>query len=263
MASRDPYPVREYRKGIACLEAHDYAESCDHLSRSLAADPAQPEAQFARARALAAMGEYLTAIEDLKEVVKTDDNGAKLALLAYCCNCLKSHPEAGDLYMHAIEKGFRSAAVYNNLGYTRYKQGFLPSAVKALNAAVAIDSAQTRILHNRAIVHYAVAAKLECLPSEAMKDIESVLVLGDVSGDVYCSAAAIFAYAASIDESHRVQALMYLRLAIQHGTSLNSIESDVTLAQLYHLSGDIQAVQSENGIGTSVVDVRRFVNPLD
>ena len=47
LASREPYPMRQYQKGAACLAAGRYEESIDYLTRSIKAAPLQPEALFA------------------------------------------------------------------------------------------------------------------------------------------------------------------------------------------------------------------------
>ena len=264
LVSRDPYPVREYQMGIACLAAHEYQSSVDHLTRSLAASPSQPETLFARAQAFAALGNHHDAIRDLTPVDKIAEDGKKLAFLAYCCNCLKSHAEAVSIYEQAIKKGCRSAGLYNNLGYSHYTQGRLKSALKTLDMAVAIDTTSQVALHNRAIVQYSLAIKEHVPPDQAVRDIESVMTLGACSGDMFYSAAMIFAYATSFDVSWKSRALVSLRSAIERGVSVDSIESDVTLAQLYHESNVRQAhlphVDHDN---PPIASPLRFLNPLE
>ncbi len=262
-ASRAPYPLREFQQGIACLSSHEYQASIEHLTRSLEADSSQPEALFARARASAALGDYHAAIRDLTCTLKIAENSEKLAFLGYCCNCVGSHAEAVSWYERGIDKGYESAGLYNNLGYSHYLQDRLKSALKALDQAVSIDGSRQVTLHNRAMAHYTLAINEHLPPSDGIRDIESVLALGECSGDIYVSAAKIFAYAASFDESCKAKALHWLRLALEQGVSVTTIESDAALVQLFHESQLSQTSRrSDRGV-TRPPDRPRFVNPLE
>ena len=70
LASREPYPVRQYREGKACLATGQHEKSINYLTRSIEADPLQPETLFTRAQAFVAVERFHDAIEDLKAACK-------------------------------------------------------------------------------------------------------------------------------------------------------------------------------------------------
>ena len=234
LLTRPSYAERERQKGMADLLAYKYPPAVDHFTRSLDADPSQPEALFARARAYAAIGRYSNALEDMKLSVGISDDPKKLAFLGYCCSCTKAHGDATRLYERAIEKGYRSALLYNNLGVSYYRQGLMGPALNALDGAIATDGDCQLARVNRAIVRCAVSVGEMTPPTAAIRDMEIALSLGECSGDVYFAAAKIFAHAASANDAWKSRTLDCLQRALEHGVSVTEIESDDALSAVFH-----------------------------
>lgn len=263
LASRDPYSVRELRKGMTALSAHDYQGSIDHLTRSLEADPSQPDALFARAQASVALGNYHDAIRDLTPTTKLASTGENLALLGYCCNCVGSHADAISWYERAIGSGFRSAKLYNNLGFSHYRRGRLSSAMKALDESITMDDMCPTAFFNRATVRYAQALASDLPFTNALHDVQIAMSLGGRSGESYYLAAAILASKASSDTFSKPQAVAYLKLALDNGIPLSAIRSNGELLRLYQELRENDAISERQDMLVRASDAPRFYNPLD
>ncbi|MHB8974159.1 MAG: protein kinase domain-containing protein [Pirellulaceae bacterium] len=264
LASREPYPVRQYQEGKVWLAAGQHEKSIEYLTRSIEADPLQPETLFARAQAFVAAKEYHNAIEDLKAACKLRTDGRQCALLAYCCNSVLSHAVATELYEQSIKLGCGSTEVFNNLGFSYFLRGHYDNAIKALDVAVANGDRQWMTLYNRAVVRHAIAVMGGHVPEEAMSDIDDVMLLGHCSARTYYRAASIYGYASSYDKSWKPQACKFIVLALQHGTPMASIKSDPFLSLLCEergIANDIapqEMCSAEEFLVTS-----QFLNPLE
>mgnify|MGYP001092517725 CR=1 FL=1 len=260
---RAPYSIRAYNAGTACLAAGEYEESIKHLTASLDQNPSQPDALFERAQAYVELEDYHSAIRDLKAAVEltSGQDGRQHALLAYCLNRIDSHAVAASCYDRAISCGFRTAAVYNNLGVTHRHEKRFDSANKALDKAVAIGQHEAVVLQNRAITWNAAAARESRYPLEAIRDVAVMLERGRGTASEYAVAAKVYGHASMFDTSNTAAGVRYLKLAVAKGMPLNSISSDPFLAHLLRNS-EIPVHEFAVGQSQSSTTPDRFIHPV-
>lgn len=124
VATREPLSIRETNRALAANNAGDYAAAILAATRALQADPNNDHARFVRAVASAALGEDANALVDLQKIEPKIRDGRLYALMGY----LRARPGTGEgasdhpwkvasgYYRAALDDGFDSAAVRNNLG---------------------------------------------------------------------------------------------------------------------------------------------------
>jgi serine/threonine protein kinase/Tfp pilus assembly protein PilF len=139
-ASREPYPMREFKSGQAAWQQGDSDTAIRHLSAALKADPKFLEARFLRGCAHCRAQEYLAARADLVPLVEELPDGRAAAALAHVVYQMKTDLlSAAAYYRKAVDQGCRTAVIYNNLGLCRAKTRSFDEAAEALKQACDLD----------------------------------------------------------------------------------------------------------------------------
>jgi serine/threonine protein kinase len=199
IASLPPAAVRYARNGEELFRNGEYAQAVQAFSGSLQAEPDQPEVHFKRGRAYQRLGGpdgWQNAIVDYKAALEQaagEQKGRIHACIGYCLNQLKIHHTAEDHYTKAIEAGFATREVYNDLAYTLlYKQGgggfgeALKYATDALNAGPPLQAAY----NNRAQALIGLLGQGQIVdPAQAVDDMRQVLMYGPGTKEQFHRAA--------------------------------------------------------------------------
>jgi serine/threonine protein kinase len=141
-ASREPYPIREFKMGQTAWQQGNPEVAIRHLSAALKADPKFLEARFLRGCAHCRDQQYLAARADLEPLVEELPDGRAAAALAHVVYQLKTDfLSAAAYYRKAVDQGCRTAVIYNNLGLCRAKTRSFDEAAEALKKACFLDPA--------------------------------------------------------------------------------------------------------------------------
>ncbi|TMQ34585.1 MAG: tetratricopeptide repeat protein, partial [Planctomycetota bacterium] len=252
LAQRAPYGERLYRQGLEAYQRKEYEKAIECFSQSLKAGTAQqtPETlYFARGRAYQQLGEQLqdaalacrngneqvvlnsegarqfsSAWNDYDQILRTVSQfkaehltGKVYACLGYCYQQRNLDNEGGWAYRQALEAGFQSAELYNNLGCLHVAQGKREQAQACFRQAIELNPSLQAAYHNRAMLSLQIelarrneAAPLQRLtaadvvrvflqpaqPSDGLTvDIEKAISVGPVSADLYYNAAHLYVLA--------------------------------------------------------------------
>ena len=114
----------------------------------------QAQALFLRGRAYQKMGLLDQAIRDYQTAHARSADGRMDAAIGYCFSLRRRHSQACVAYEAAIQRGFRTACVYNNLGYAWRHLGKFPEAVDGFDKAVSLDSSLQCAYWNRAAIAF-------------------------------------------------------------------------------------------------------------
>lgn len=261
-AARPPYPLRELELGLACLAGERYQDSVDHLTRSLLVTPDQAEALFARAQAHVALANYHDAIRDLLAANSLRRSGEQYALLGYCCNRVRSHAEAVVWYDLALAEGFQSPGLFNNLGFSHYRNSRVKMALTALDRAVASHARPDIALFNRAVVRLDAACRDNVPPTEAILDVQALVSLGHCANDVHLLATDVHAHATKFEGPWTEVTSALLRQTLRDCVPGVAFASDEPLNPL---NGAALAVTGGHPSAKNTVkdDAERLINPLD
>jgi tetratricopeptide (TPR) repeat protein len=113
--TRPPFYLREFGQGMAYQHSSNYQEATACFVRSFEAQPDFGEALYQRARTEMLSGSYATAIKSFKQLSTAFNDRRGVAYAGYCFNLTQEHTLAIDLYEHALELGFESVGLHNNL----------------------------------------------------------------------------------------------------------------------------------------------------
>ncbi len=134
---------REMRAGLEAYHGGYYQDAADHFSRVLQADPSCAHAYFARARAYQRLGEQGTGPEaiqtymrgaenDCREALRYVSDGRIKAAQGYYLARGRNPMAAAACFQQALDMGYESAEVYNDLAFVGALNGQAPLQVDDL-----------------------------------------------------------------------------------------------------------------------------------
>ncbi len=194
--------------------------------------PPQTGDEFA-ARGLARLHDDLSGAEaDFNKAFQLTNNPKYLGFVAYCRSRTGWNRDAIPIGKRAVDKGFRSAEVLNNLGYAQLEMDQLPEAIEVLTDALEVHRNMQAALFNRAFARFKQGSKQNppVVDPKAVEDIEVALAAGPSSYELHLTAAQIFALGA---DEHRPEltdrAIEQLRQAVQTGLNPTVIQNNTLL----------------------------------
>jgi serine/threonine protein kinase/Tfp pilus assembly protein PilF len=265
-ASREPYPQRQLKEGLQAFEQGQYAEAVDHLSLSLA-EAESPEAYLARGRAHLKLGKWKAAKDDLLQADQLQPTGRTQAALGYCYHVLEDADLAIGCYRIAIQRDFKTAVVFNNLGYilTKTKDGNDEGA-KILRLAIKADPRLQPAHYNLAIsdLKKALSDPKGTWPEprkEGLAEIAKAIELGPATAQHHLEAAHLWVLAAKIEPQWKARALDHLKVAVDLGLPPASLKMDPILRPL---EGDrFQRLSERPAVNAAPMAPVRILDPLD
>ena len=229
LATRDPYPVREFRAGAQDFAADDYQAALAHLDQAIAAHPNDADYLFARGQTRQHLGDFLAAIADYRAAAAKSPAGIIRASLAYCLGAAKFHKDAIDWGREAIDAGYAVAEVHNNLGYSLGQLGNLDDARQQLDEAIRLDPALQAAFFNRAKVGLRAALR-GASPADAISDIERAILLGPPTAELYLDAARLHALDRD-NPNHDEAVVRFIGKGVGLGISSQTIRAEPLLAE--------------------------------
>jgi serine/threonine protein kinase len=271
---RAPYSERQIEAGLRLHQQGRYSDAVAHFNEALQADPQNDVARFARAHTHQRLGDYNLALQDYYVADKQTPSGRTKAAIAYCLARSNVNPQGAE-YSHrrAIESGFATAEVYNNLGFCYMRQSKWKEARECLDRALELDAELQAAYHNRALVAFnQVLAKKDDLLTPGGKekevylalqsgiaDAKKAIALGSGSAELYFHAASVCALAAHVDQSWTASAVQYLEESVQQGYLANL--NDPIFKPLQKLP-TFQALKTIPRSGQSTPPTRRIIDPI-
>jgi len=192
------------KKGEAAWQAGKPDRAVEHLTAALKTDPKMLEARFLRGCAHCREEDYLAAYQDLAPIVEKLPDGRGAAAMAH----VAPHTERGLLlaaayYRRAVDKGYRTALVYNNLAYCAAQTGSLDEAAKVLKIARALDPE----LRSARLLQVRVAAQITAWRRQItdMSTVEEVVEAGPSTAELSMDAAIYYLFCAKASDDPRLQ----------------------------------------------------------
>jgi eukaryotic-like serine/threonine-protein kinase len=260
-ALRPPYPVRQFERGMGYYGRGDYTSAIEYLNESLRADPKQSDALFVRGRALLQAGDVRMALEDFHAASLLTPDPKTDACVAHCLGTLHQHEAAIARYLQAIEKGFQSPGVFNNLGFSYRQLNRLDSAEEYLQRATAVDEQLAAAHHNLVLVYLNRAGAGRPVPESALVHARKAAELGPASAELYRNVAALFACAAKQRPELIQPAIRYLDNAVAHGLDPASLSANPRFSVLRD-NAAFQALLAKPPGREPSAEPQYFVDPL-
>jgi tetratricopeptide (TPR) repeat protein len=197
--------------------------------QTASSDTLAADAFFWRGRVRIERGRPVQATKDFEEATKLRPEGAYFAYWGYVC-AREDELSTDEAVFHgdqAIQRDFATPEVYNNLGFALYSIKEFGRAVVALDQAVQLDPELTCARYNRALVFLQQALRSGGkVDPQACVDIDHVVREGTPSAYLYYNAAQILWLSGDHSTGARARILEYLRMAVELGFPLATIQSD-------------------------------------
>jgi eukaryotic-like serine/threonine-protein kinase len=262
LALRPSYGVRQLHLGIACNEQGKYTEAVDHLNNAILADPASPEALFARGHAYQGLGQFQTAFQDYHVAYQLEPSPLFKACEGYCLSLIKSHKAAIAAYQLALEKGYGSPAVlYANMGYGYSLMGQMDAAEKHLERAIQLDGHLQAPRYTIVSVFLRRASQGQSIPDAAFAHAAKAIEIGPRTADLYRNVGVLYARAALRNPSLVQPAIHYVEKAVELGFNPKAIASDVSFSALQQEPAFHKAL-ARRGATSKAPKVIQLLDPL-
>jgi len=191
LASRLPYPIREWRAGEECYKRGEYAGAVQHCNLALEQDSNLFDARLLRACAYYRQKDFVSSYGEFKSLSEVWDDWRPLAGMGQSMAAMDgNYGLAGGLYRGAIDHGGRSAILLNNLGYCLNTQYRLQEASDFLTQACDRDPDSPAAHHNLARVELRMAVRKR-MPNEVL--IENALRFAPETTQLDIDAAMFYA----------------------------------------------------------------------
>jgi hypothetical protein len=208
-AFQEPFSKRRLEAAIKAYQMGDTQRGVKECDRAIEADPKYHQAWFVRGWMRKQLGaaspgthesqsNFAEAAVDFRTADQLFPMGVTKACLGYCRNQYgEHHPEAKLHYLNAIQAGFGTPEVFNNLGYTFLRLNldadYHPRAEENLTAALDLNGNLQAAYHNRARVALEWARKNpHYVPVTGIADIERALRSGPITADLYADAFKLY-----------------------------------------------------------------------
>jgi tetratricopeptide (TPR) repeat protein len=240
-------PASDLQRGQEAYHAGNYDDAARLLGQHLQQNQDETRAWFVRglawlrraedpAAAAGAQRNYLSlAVADLQQAERLRPDGPTQACLGYAVHRQRELARALYYYAAAIDSGYESAALRNDLACALMEKNQFDKAEQHLARAVHLDARLSAVYHNRGLVNLQRAVMLRLAPCpikprpqatvpdahrllhEAIDDFARAIDLGAASGELYRDAAFAAAYLAESEHAWMPQTVDYVDRALRHG----------------------------------------------
>jgi serine/threonine protein kinase/Tfp pilus assembly protein PilF len=216
-----------YERGLEAYQQGKFERAVSWLNRAVQSQPMNANALYWRGRAHQKRGNLDLALADYRGAHQLDADGKNNACLGYCMSCLGRHWAAIAWFEAAINEGFATAEVHNDLGCCYFQTSQFPKAQTNLDLATRLDPHLQAAFYNRALLDLKKAAKSrEYVPEAGLADIQVAIQLGPQTAELSNDAARLFAIAANRDRTLLDPALGHVRHALEQGYPPHLLEQD-------------------------------------
>jgi serine/threonine protein kinase len=226
LARIPPYSVRQYRQGLAYYEQGQWRLAADSFTESLRSDSRNVATLWARARALCRLQEYLMACRDFRAAHDLAHTPNCYAGMGYCYNALKQPAAAIAYYRAALEGGYSSPGLLNDLGFALIQTGQYDAAEQYLKQVIQQKSDLQVAHHNLVLVYLNGALAGKPLPEESVDHAKRAMEIGSPSTDLYRDVAKLFAVGARKDGKLLPLAVRYAEKALDCGLDPQTFRTD-------------------------------------
>lgn len=224
-AQRPTFAEREYATAIALYGNGKNEEAMRCLDRLFLAEGPSFERLLARGWVHQAAENWEWAAVDFEAANKLAPSGNLLAMLAYCRARAGRNPSAIVLYQKAIDAGYATAGIYNNLGVSFKNLGSPIDAYPCFEEAIRLDENLQAAYANRAsiVVNECHRGNFKHL-EQAINDIQKAIAIGPASAELFYNAAVLLALCKDAEKTPEI--LDYLSQAVEHGLSTEVLRVD-------------------------------------
>jgi serine/threonine protein kinase len=228
--SRDPYHVRAYREGIS-LQQDNPSAAIEKFTAALDGDSSNPRIHIERGKTYYLQGKLPQALDDFQAAYALVPDGENQAYIGHCLCRMKSYNAAIMNFEEALSKGHQSAALWNNLGYSKIKIARFADADNCFQKADILQPNYSTIWSNRLALSINRYDRKGLSEADALAFIKALDDIKNPSPDLFFFAALLESRMHKTDP--RISAAIYehLRKAIALGADPRRIVEDIGFKQ--------------------------------
>jgi serine/threonine protein kinase len=194
------------QKARKAYETQNYEQTAGYCRQILETKPKDGEALYLGGRSYQRLGDDATA-DNLYvaalDVVPEEWHGKIEACRAYCQQRQSQPAAAALLFQKAIELGYETDRVYNDLGYTytrrRNEETAQAKGLEALGNAIRLNSNLQAAYYNRAILlNDRIGQTQANNPIHPLTDIDHAIFVGQKTPTLYFDASRLYAEASTV-----------------------------------------------------------------
>jgi serine/threonine protein kinase/Tfp pilus assembly protein PilF len=206
-AVQEKASTRNYQEGVAAYGRGEFGLAVKLFDRALEKEETS-RAYWARARAEQNLGDIRAAEADYARADQLAPEARNKAMLAYCLLLRGDISTANMNSFRAINDGFASAEVFNNLGLACSRVGQFDAALDKLTVACGLNPTLQAAFYNRAVVDLKLASlQPHHVPTQGISDMEKALELGPPATDEFLNLFSLYVKAGqnqrNVDEAAR------------------------------------------------------------
>jgi serine/threonine protein kinase/Tfp pilus assembly protein PilF len=235
VATRPPEAERLMLQAAAAQDRGDNRAALDLADRGVARAPDNALALVRSGELYQRQGRYRLAAKEYRDALALAPNPRVSACLAYCLAQSGNYSESFGPTKDAIDGGFDTPAVQNNLAYSQLNSGHRPEAEGTLDRLLARSPNLPAACHNRLVLRrlqLRLGSRSRGRLPEARAALGQALAVCPASAELFGDAADLCAAAGTLQAGWDDEALTYLEKAVALGLPLGSRPDDVVYKHL-------------------------------
>jgi eukaryotic-like serine/threonine-protein kinase len=226
LALRDPYPIRQYREGLAQLQRGEPVAAIERFNAALLVVPDNRDILLERGKAYYRLEKYSQAREDFRQLEAISPSGEVVALQGHCLCRMKLYPEAINLFNKAVAAGYETTSLFNNLGYCYMQKAKLSDAERCFHQAISSNSRCATAWHNLVKISLKRFDQEKIDYSQALELIENALNAETPTADLYLDVSNLESRLAEKDPKIISRVFEHLKKAVSLGIDPRRIARD-------------------------------------
>ena len=234
----------------------DFLSARDHCTNAIDTAEATWQTFLLRARSQLHLREVTLAFEDITKAEVCHPSAEIHAVRGDCFCAMSKWKSAITSYHSAIQSGFESAGLMNNLAYALVNAGHRNEATEWLDRAIATDGTMVDAYYQRAWLLAALAVQEgRPVPLQTVADIEKAIHLLPSNYRIFLTAANIEALVGAEAGAleHRDRAASYLLDSLRLGLDVSQLPASGPLADI------VEQIRASEEYQAAVADGSRAV----
>jgi tetratricopeptide (TPR) repeat protein len=202
------------------------------------------------------------AFEDFQTANRLSPCPTTRACLGYCLSRLDQWDAAAVCYQDALNGGFVSPGLLNNLGFSYLRLNRLDAAEQYLSRAVAADERLAASYHALVLVGIDRAKQRGEVPPSAMDWARKAIEAGPDSADLHRQVAMLYALGAKREPAKAASAIEHLARAIQLGLDPKTLQGNPVFAVFQGRTDYEELLSNGRPVASPSVRADFLVDPL-
>jgi len=214
----DSLEERAFKRGTKNFESGEVEAAIVDLTVASGRADLTFDTHYLRVRCRMQLPNFAAAADDFAECLQLREDGKARDCLAWAQQRMRKFDDAIENYRAALNGGWATAGLYNDLGNCYRVTKRLDEALESYTNALLLDPEFVIARFNRVRTdHLKMQQRRTYYPNNGIEDVQIVLAQTPKYGEAYFVAAQIYAIASKVETNFSDLAVDMLEQSIQHG----------------------------------------------